>query len=461
MRPNILLIHSDQHRYDCIAAHGHQLLRTPSLDRLCREGVDFSAAFTPAPICTPARASQLTGRWPSQHGAISIPPTEVRRSMYDDETITWNLLREAGYKQALVGKWHNETSKTPDHYIDDYVPEEGYDAWRASQGIPPRDRKNGWFGEIDPHITPEQHRIAWEGRHVERLIREYHDGGKPWMIRWDPSEPHLPNMIPPAVANLYPAGSIEPWPSFGDTLAGKPGIQMQQRRTWGIADWTWHEHWAPMVSRYLAEITMIDTEVGRLLSTLDRLGLTNNTLLIYTTDHGDFCGGHGQIDKHFSMYDDVLRVPFIMRMPGTLPAGRVCDEFVSHEIDIASTVAQLATGSVPDSFEGVDLMPVAKGEVGTGRRDIFSQYMGAQFGLYSERMLRDRRWKYVYNATDIDELYDTQADPGEKTNLAQDPAFKGELMRLRGRMLAWMESIRDPLLNTFTRVHFTSYGVKI
>jgi arylsulfatase A-like enzyme len=462
VQPNILLIHSDQHRYDCVGAHGHPQLKTPHLDQLCREGVDFSHAFTPSPICTPARASLLTGRWPTQHGALNIPPTEINRSIAPGSVIFWDLLRSTGYKQALVGKWHNETPQPPTAYIDDYIPEDaGYDAWRAEQGIPRRVRKNEWFGEIDPPITSEQHRIAWEARHVQRLLTEYNASGKPWMIRWDPSEPHLPNMIPPDIADLYPPESITPWPSFPDSLAGKPGIQMQQRRTWGIDQWTWKDHWAPMVSRYLAEITLLDRYIGNVLSTLRELGQANNTLVIYSTDHGDYCGGHGQVDKHYNMYDDVLRVPLIMRMPGYLPAGRVCDEFVTHEIDLATTIVNFATGSVPTSFTGVDLLPVARGEKGTDRTDIYAQYFGSQFGLYSQRMLRDRRWKYVYNATEIDELYDTQSDPGELTNLAQKPELQGELMRLRGRLLKWMESVRDPLLNYFTRPQLEKPGVKV
>lgn len=179
-----------------------------------------------------------------------------------------------------------------------------------------------------------------------------------------------------------------------------------------------------MVSRYLAEITLMDRYIGEVLATLSSLGLDRDTLVLYSNDHGDFCGGHGQIDKHFAAYDDIMRVPLILRWTGVLPEGRVCDDFVTHEIDLATTLVNLATGSVPASFtrgRGVDLLPVARGTPTTGRTDIFSQYFGCQFGLYSQRMLRDRRWNYVYNATDIDELYDTQLDPGELCNLAQDP----------------------------------------
>lgn len=454
-RPNIVLIHSDQHRYDCVGAHGHPLLQTVNLDRLCHEGVDFSHAFTPAPICSPARASLLTGQWPTQHGCMSIPGSEIYRPIDDTAApLLPCLLRDAGYRVAHLGKWHGETATDPSQWgIDDYVPEEaGYDQWRAEQGLPPRERQNGWFGEVDTHITAEQHRLAWGASHAERCIEEYHATGDPFFVRWDPSEPHLPNMIPPELESLYPAQAIDPWPSFNDTLEGKPWIQAQQRRTWEVDTWTW-EQWAPMVSRYLSDITLLDRQIGRLLDTLDRLGIAENTLVIYTTDHGDLCGGHGMIDKHFVMYDDVVRVPLIMRWPEVLPRGEVCDDMVCHEIDLTATVCAAAGIDRPAGFVGHDLLPVIEKQ--TQRRDVvFSQYHGSQFGLYTQRMARGRRWKYVWNATAPDELYDTRDDPGELINRADDPTYVKEQAVLKRELREWMASIGDPMLNTFTSRQF-------
>ncbi len=125
---------------------------------------------------------------------------------------------------------------------------------------------------------------------------------------WSPSEPHLPNVIPEPYASLYPPAQVPPWPSFSDPLAGKPYIQRQQRVNWGVEGWTW-DQWAPTVARYLGEITLLDAQVGRLLAQLDALGLADDTVVIYTSDHGDLCGGHGMVDKHYVMYDDVMRVP--------------------------------------------------------------------------------------------------------------------------------------------------------
>ncbi|MEM8783804.1 MAG: sulfatase-like hydrolase/transferase [Planctomycetota bacterium] len=459
-RPNILLIHSDQHRFDCLGHHGHPQLKTPNLDRLAADGVDFSHAFTPSPICSPARASLLTGRWPTQHRCVNIPTFDGWQPATLEGPTLYDLLRDAGYGLSHVGKFHKEIPGTPADYGVDFLWEEDdYDAYRAAEGLPEREQK-GWFGFIDDTTPPEHHRIAWGARESIDAIERFTQAGQPWLVRWDPSEPHLPNLLPKELADLYPPESIEPWPSFHDPLENKPPMQRQQRLSWGLDDWTWDD-WAPIVSRYLAEITLLDEWVGKLLATLDRLGLAENTLVIYSTDHGDLCGAHGMIDKHYMMYDDVVQVPLTMRWPGVLPEGKTCDAFSIHELDLATTIASAAGVDVPVAFEGEDLVPVARGDAEPTRRDAFSMYFGCQFGLYSSRMVRDRRWKYVWNLTAPDELYDLDTDPHELTNRIDDPSAADELQRLRLRVRDWCRSIDDKQLNEFTEPQLTTPGVKL
>jgi len=273
--------------------------------------------------------------------------------------------------------------------------------------------------------------------------------GQPFFLRWDSNEPHLPNILPEPFYSMYPPEAIAPWASWGDPLLGKPYIQAKMRRTWGIDAWTWQD-WAPIVSRYMGEISLLDAQVGRILAALDRLGLAENTLVIYSSDHGDLCGAHGMIDKHYIMYDDVMRVPLVARWPGRIAPGSRSDGFVCHALDLAATFCAAAGQPAPDTFQGRSLLPLMMGGRGE-REDIFGMYHGNQFGLYSQRMLRDRRWKYIMNATAEDERYDRELDPGEIHNLAAEPAAVDELARLRRRMLAWMEEARDPLLNEWIR----------
>ena len=450
---NFVIVSSDQHRYDCVGANGHPLLKTPHLDKMAAEGMRFTHAFCPIPLCVPGRASFLTGTWPTRHLSVANWDTEAPRPLRDDLPTWSQCLADAGYWLGYVAKWHVDRDKDPTAFgHHEYVPEGRYFHWRKEQGLPPRPRENAWMGEVDPHVTPEQSKLAWGADHAIRMLGERAADGKPFVVRWDPTEPHLANVVPEPYASMYPPGTIEPWPSFSDTFEGKPYIQAQQLRTWKIDGWTWDD-WAPVVSRYLGEISLIDAQVGRILDALDRLGLAEDTLVVYTTDHGDMCGGHRMIDKHFIMYDDVVRVPMIVRWPGRVPAGRVCDAFVSNFIDLPSTILDLAGVPIPETFQGQSLVPILLGEADdTGREDIFAAYHGNQFGLYSQRMVRTRRWKYVWNATAEDELYEIAGDPAELENRATDPACADVLAHLRRRLVAWMEATDDTLLNGWTRV---------
>ncbi len=449
---NILLIHSDQHRYDCLGVNGHALVQTTHLDQLAAEGSNFTHAFCPIPLCTPARASLLTGMWPTQHGTLANPDTELAAPLSADLPTFSQALKGAGYSLGYVGKWHVDVQKLPtDFGFDHYVPETDYNQWRQQQGLPPRARQNGWFGETDATTPAESSRLAWGANATIRLLQDAAQQAQPFFIRWDPSEPHLPNVVPEPYASLYPPETIPPWPSFPDPLVGKPYIQHQQRHTWGIEDWRW-EDWSPIVARYLGEITLLDQQIGRLLATLDELNLAQNTLVIYTADHGDMCGAHGMIDKHYVMYDDVVRVPLIMRWPGVIPAGTTQTAFVSSAIDLAATFCAAAGIPAPATFAGQELLSRLTGATEeTGRADIFSTYHGNQLGLYSQRMVRNRQWKYVWNATAEDELYDLEADPAEMVNVVGKPEHSSLLQQLRQRLVSWMEEIDDPLLNPWIK----------
>jgi arylsulfatase A-like enzyme len=442
---NILLIHSDQHRFDCVGANGHGLIRTPNLDRLARGGTNFTHAFTPNPVCSPARACLQTGAWSSTHGCISIYGTEGFRPADATLPVLTALLAQAGYRVGHIGKFHQEVPGTPsDHGAEVYVPSHAYRSWRKQAGLPPAPERCGLFGETDPHISPEQSSLAWQCDQALACLDRFATTAdrKPFLLRWDPPEPHLPNRVPEPFASMYPLEQIEPWPGFPDALVNKPPAQQRSRQRWGTGEWTW-DHWRPIVQRYLGEITLLDLQIGRLLDRLDQLGLAENTLVVYTTDHGDMCGGHGMMDKHYSAYDDIMRVPLIVRWPGVLTPGQRCDAFTIHELDLARTILAAADIEPPESFVGLNLADLAAGR--EQRTDVFAQYHGTHQSLYSLRMLRDRRWKYVYHPAGVDELYDMAADPGERVNCIDAPGHQQQLQQMRLRMTEWMEQIHDRL----------------
>jgi len=386
-----------------------------------------------------------------QHGVIANHGTEGERSLADDHPTFSQSLRDAGYFLGYTGKWGVDPVRSPTHFgFHRYNPEKLYTEQRQRMGLPPRPNSNRWFGEVDAQITPAQSSLAWGADMTIQLLRHASTQEEPFFIRWDPSEPHLPNVVPEPYASIYPPETIAPWPNFADSLKDKPYIHRQQRRTWGIDEWTWRD-WAPIVGRYLGEISLLDQQLGRVLTTLEELGLTENTLVIYSADHGDLCGSHGMIDKHYVMYEELIRVPLIVRWPRRVTAGQTIDHFVSSEIDLATTFCDSAGITPPTTFAGQSLLPLIDQcndqRRWTHRTDIFATYHGNQFGLYSQRMVRDKRWKYVWNATAEDELYDTVDDPGELNNRATDPCCASQRKELRQRLIAWMQQTDDRLLN--------------
>lgn len=460
-RPNILLIHSDQHRHDCVGAAGLRPdIATPHLDALAAGGALFEHAFCTIPICTPARASLMTGAWPTTHGSFCIPSAEIDRAARRELPLLTRLLADSGYRVAWTGKYHQELEESPgpQHGIEEFVSAWHYKAWRKEQGIPEGERPHGYFGDPDTACPPDKSPLAWQADHVIRQIEERSSNEDPFFVRWDPPEPHLPCNPTGPFAEHFANAEIPPWTSFPDPLAGKPAAQRRQLKIWGVEDWTW-DQWLPTVRLYHAVIAEMDHHIGRVLARLDELGLADNTLVIYSTDHGDYCGGHGQIDKHFNMYDDVTRVPLILRWPGRVPAGARPDAFASNSVDIAATILDAAGIEKPDTFAGHSLLRMAAEPAFQPRDHAYCQYFGTESGACSIRMLRGPRYKFVYHPVeDTHEFYDLENDPGELRNEIGNPALAPEIARLKAALFETMQAHGDRLANRWTRLELCGNG---
>ncbi len=445
----IILIQSDQHRADCLGVSGHSIVKTPHLDRLASEGIIFREAYCPSPVCVPARTSLLCGRWPLQHGAVTNFDSESSKVLQPDADNFAKTLKAHGLSLDFIGRWHvHPRLKPTDFGFDSFTSDSGYGAWRIAKGAAPV--KCGWQGAVDHHIKPEESRLHWLTDILIAIMRRRIAEGGRFFISMDIQEPHLPNLVPEPYASMYPPESIPPWGSFSDDFKGKPYIQRQQLKSWGIEDMTWDE-WAKSVSLYLGQLSLIDAQIGRVLAELDRLGASDEVLLVYTSDHGDMCGGHRMLDKHFIMYDDVVKVPLLMRCPALIKAGLDHEGFVSSAIDLAATFCAAMGAAIPASFSGKSLMPCMAGETKPIRDDILCTYCGNQFGLFSQRMVRNKKWKYVWNATAEDELYDLSEDRHELKNLAASEKHATILGAMRKRLWEWMEETRDPLRNEWIR----------
>ena len=475
-RPNILLIVSDQERADVLGCYGSRWGNTPNLDRLAAEGVRFEACIAPTPICSPTRASLLTGLYPHGHGILNNThePDAIRTELPLDLPTFPRLLNDAGYRLGYVGKWHIGRRPPEDYGFHDVVSmhqdivagtsEEALVVGEPDLEDPifaryPRGRL--LIAGIDPRPV-EETQTRRDGDATIGLLERYARADKPFFLRVDFEGPHHPYMPPRPFSSLYDPTGIPPWPNFADDVSPKPAAQARLLEQRGVAGWSWAD-WQPVVARYLEFVAFMDSEIGRILDAVDRLGLRSDTVVVHTADHGDMTGSHGgQFNKGPLMYEEVCRVPLIVRGP-TGATGEVRRGPVGSPA-LMPTILDLAGVAVPDGLhvESLvpDLEPVGAGAGANARtvpdetadRAAFAEYSGEEWGLYTMRMIRTGTAKYVYSPHGMDELYDLEADPHELLNRAADPAAAALIRDLREQLRDWMIRTRDPLALWASRV---------
>jgi arylsulfatase A-like enzyme len=438
---NLLFILVDQQRYDSLGFTGRGLVKTPNLDRLASSGVSFSRAFTPCPLCCPARQSLLTSTMPHEHGGHWNYGICSSVSALSPEALPhWpGALAADGYHTIYAGKWHVNPEQDPRQFgYDQYIPEIPYDQNRLKPYDEQAERplvrtpadlfSSGLYDTSLLEETPT-HRLAGQ---VIKFIEQEAALGHPWHARLDFPEPHLPCYPVRQFLQMYPAESILPWENYPDPFTAKPEIQKRQLKNWGIDHWSWDD-WSVYLRHYFAMISQIDDAIGMVLGALERLDLLEQTLVIFTSDHGDAAGSHGMIDKHYVMYEEEVHVPLIISRKGTIAPGKA-ESFVIHALDLGPTVLDLLGLPIPGTFRGRSLVPLLDDPAIDHRDFVISEYNGQQFGLYTQRMIRDSRYTYVWNPTSIDELYDHDADPAELKNVAGDAAYAEVLQYLKDQL---------------------------
>jgi arylsulfatase A-like enzyme len=452
-KPNILLVVTDQQRLDTVGAYGSTICRTPRMDRLAAEGMAFDRAFTPTGLCSPVRASLLSGVYPHEHKVLTnVALHPIRESLPVEMDRLTPALKAAGYRLGYVGKWHVSHEEDPlDFGFESYASLSDYLTWRRSEGLDIPDAMQDFTvqrAERDSALA-EKSQAAWL---ADRAIAALDDlaGDAPFFIRLDFQGPHFPNVVPEPYWSMYDPASIPPWPNAADTLEGKPAVHRIKQQHWRTAGMPW-SGWQPLVSAYFGEITLIDAQVGRVLDHLARSVRDRDTLVIWTTDHGDTIGAHGISNKDYTMYEEIYRVPLVMRWPGEIAPGSRSSAYVHHFLDLFATLGEIAAGAPPKPSHGRSLLPIMRGgEVEGWPTEAYCEFHGSHMGLYSIRLLRNERYSYVYHPNDIDELYDHETDPHELRNLAEDPDSTPVLRDLKRRMVAWMEATNDHLWNEWT-----------
>jgi arylsulfatase A-like enzyme len=453
-RPNILVIVTDQQRVDSVGAYGSTVCRTPNMDKVAKAGMRFDKAFTPTGLCSPVRCSLLSGVYPHEHRVLTnvgLHPVRAQLEPADDRMSA--ALKSAGYRMGYVGKWHVSKIDPPGFGYEDYVSLGDYMTWRQDQGLAVPDAFNDYLTQraVRDEAPADKSRPAFLADNAIRLIDKHHAGDDPFFLRLDFHGPHFPNVVPEPYFSMYDPADIPQWPNNADTLQGKPSVQSIKQKHWRTENLPWAD-WAKLISAYYGEITMIDDQVGRVLDHLTALGLDDDTLVIWTSDHGDTIGAHGICNKDYTMYEEIYRVPMLMRWPGVIPQGSTCDAFVHHFLDICGTVMEIAGAERPDVFHGRSLLSQMKGAPPPDDwpDSAYCEFHGSHMGLYSMRLLTTDDWAYIYHTNDIDELYDRKEDPWQMVNLAESKDHADVLDMLKRKMVGWMADTNDHLHNEWT-----------
>ncbi|HCE46913.1 MAG TPA: hypothetical protein DET40_25480 [Lentisphaeria bacterium] len=477
---NILLILTDQHRLSAVGAYGDTPCRTPNIDRIAKEGILFQNAYTTCPVCSPARASIMTGLYPHTHGMSGNVHdlTSAVHELHDKPSLLSRRLQERGYKLGYTGKWHLGTdSQTV--FMDRNSPSLPKDVGFEGQNFPghgdggfqyPEYRKylkdHGFQHKVRP--WSEKTRQAREGAcgildgpvestidhfitdETISLMSRFKDDGRPFFMWQNFWGPHVPCFVTEEYWEMYRNVPIPEWPNYRWPSRATPGPH-NARISPDHENLTW-EDWATAMRYYYGFTSMIDAEIGRVLDYLDKSGLSENTAVVFAADHGETMGSHGGlIDKGFIHFEETHRIPFIIRMPGGKHKGEFKREFISLA-DLYPTVLELAGCEYDNrSVHGSSILPLIEGNAREWREDIVVEFSGVSFMGSTMRTIRHGNIKYGYACGFGDELYDLDSDPYEMKNLACEPSYAERANDMRKRLLAWMAKTRDPLRPMFQR----------
>jgi len=460
-RPNILFLLNDHQAYYRHGWDAGPNVSRPHFDRLASEGIFFNRAYTACPLCAPARRTILTGLLPHTHGELN------NGTMHPfDRELYLDVLAEKGYRQYYYGKWDAGPGTAFDHHCEGFsYPGYGhpYATPEYAEYLARRGLSGGSRVRWDPSPVPydlwgvmtspkETHEAFFLADLACDKLRELaaSDGDQPWSLRVDFWGPHQPYIATREFTDLYEPGGIPQYPSFDSDLAGKPELYRfdvldtlhKDNRLIYPNPLPWSE-WQKILARCYAQVTLVDAAGGMILDALDELGLTENTLVVWTTDHGDGVASHGgHWDKSAYPSEEVLRVPLAIRYPGHIEAGQVSEQLVGN-IDLAPTLLDAAGTAFGDKAHGTTLMRVCAGETEGWRDDLMLESNGYVQQNYLGRILITDHFKYVSNRGDTDELYDYRKDPYEMANLVHDDACAEVVDEMKARLARWRQQTED------------------
>ena len=434
---NVILILSDDHRYDFMGfmERAPAWLETPSLDRMRAQGAHVRNAFVTTALCSPSRASILTGRYAHRHGVVDntspIPPGTI---FFQEE------LKRAGYRTAYVGKWHMGEDEESDK------PRPGFDRWVSFRG-------QGVYA--DPTLNIDGERRQFRGYTTDILtdqaiawLREQRSAteNRPFFLYLSHKAVHAEFIPAPRHAGRYARAPI-PYPATmantESNYRGKPRWVREQRNSWHGVDYAYHGtiNFDDFYRRYAEALLALDEGVGRVLDYLEQSGLSRTTLVLYMGDNGFSLGEHGLIDKRHA-YEESMRVPMLAWAPGLVPAGSTVTTMVRN-IDVAPTILELAGVRSTLPVDGQSVLAALRGDAMRSPGELLYEYYWEYAFPHTPTTfaLRGDRYKYIYyhGIWDTSELYDLVADPDERQNLIGAAALRDTVLAMRHRLFDRLE----------------------
>lgn len=484
-KPNLLFIFTDEQRYDSMLCYGNTFIQTPNLDGLADESIVFERAYVTQPVCTPARASIMTGLYP--HTA-KLPTNDI--SLPDDVPTIAEMV-SPDYKRAYIGKWHLGDELSAQHGFDTWIStEDGY-VWSYSSkrprppvsdyceflthnGFEPNAEIDGeriFTRGVSARMPEEFTKATFTAREAERFIRE--NKADPFVLYINFLEPHMPYTGP--FDNLYDPKSLPQSPAFLKKPAPNSSLYHQlMAEIWENAvfdgqDLSKRQGWLTMQARYWGLVTLVDRAVGRILRALEESGAADNTIVVFTSDHGDMMGDHSILAKCV-MYEEAVRVPLLVRVPW-LGRSQWRISRPIGQVDIVPTLLELMGQPIPGHLEGTSRANVIEGG-NTLDDDVFIEWnssLGIDAALPSNPNHRERimakaqpihgqpmrtivtsdSWKLTLSHVDQCELHDLNEDPHELRNLFNAPAQKARIADLTAKVRQWQKRTSDDCCPAF------------
>jgi arylsulfatase len=444
-QPNILLITTDQQRYDSCGPRAPAFMRTPHFDHLCREGIRFDAAYADCPLCVPSRVSIMTGKYVFGHGMDGNGPSS---EVMGRESTLPTCLRDLGYQTAAIGKMHFWPQRARHGFDEMILPEDYYRSMARSGGqLQPMHHGLGQ-NELYPGMAtvPESLTLtSWTAEQCVEYIRERRDPTAPFFLWCSFSKPHPPLDPPEPYYSMYRNCDI-PQPVYGawseDEVCPEPFKRSRQTYSYDLVP---PETIREARAAYYGLITQIDYNMGRVFAALQDLDMFNDTLILYTSDHGEYLGDHHSGSKKF-FHEPSAHVPFALRLPQGWEnrCNGTANKHLVTLADILPTLVCAAGGTPPPGVDGQDLIALARGEATASRPYLEATGGGRSYYSWRYYAIMDVRWKYIfYPEGGAEQLFDLESDPQELTNLAGDLAFEAKRSELAHELVHRHEARRS------------------